>query len=127
MKLRTIVLAAACSAFAFAANAAEMLAYDVNSFNAALKAGDPILVDVKASWCPTCKAQAPIVEKIAASPEYKTLKIYDVDFDTQKDALKKFGVRMQSTLIVFRNGVETGRSVGDTTDGGISALIAKTK
>ena len=38
------------------------------------------------------------------------LTVFDIDFDTQKDAVRAFGARMQSTLIVFKGGVEVGRA-----------------
>jgi hypothetical protein len=49
-----------------------------------------------------------------------------VDFDDQKDAVKSFGVRTQSTLIAFKGDKETGRSVGDTNRSSIAALLDKT-
>ena len=48
-----------------------------------------------------------------------------VDFDSQKDAVRRFGAPMQSTLIAFKGGRETGRSVGDTNPQSIAALLAK--
>lgn len=40
--------------------AATHTAFTQTSFDAANAAGKPILVEVTAPWCPTCKAQAPI-------------------------------------------------------------------
>ncbi|CCE02732.1 putative Thioredoxin (H-type,TRX-H) (fragment) [Bradyrhizobium sp. STM 3809] len=39
--------------------------------------------------------------------------------------MKGFGAQMQSTLIVFKGTTETGRSVGDTKEASISALLDK--
>jgi hypothetical protein len=52
--------------------------------------------------------------------------VFRVDFDSQKDAVKAFGARMQSTLITFKGFQETGRSVGDTNSSSIAALLDKT-
>jgi len=121
-----LVLAAAGGvALALPAHAAELADYTPSAFDAALAAGKPILVWIHASWCPTCKAQAPTLAKIEAEPQYKGLMVFRVDFDSQKDAVKRFGARMQSTLITFRDGRETGRSVGDTDPASIAALVAK--
>ena len=38
-----------------------------------------------------------------------------VDFDSQKDAVKYFGARVQSTLIAFKGETETGRSLSLST------------
>lgn len=37
--------------------AAERVPFDRAAFEAALKAGQPVLVDVSATWCITCKQQ----------------------------------------------------------------------
>ena len=84
---------------AFTAVAAETRDYDAKSFAAAQSAGTPIVVEITAPWCPTCKAQKPIIESLANSDAYKDLVIFQVDFDSQKDAVRSFGARMQSTLI----------------------------
>ncbi len=94
-------------------------------FEAAQKTGKPVLIDVTAPWCPTCRAQAPILNEIAAEPRFRDLQVFTVDFDSRKDVLRKFGVRSQSTLIVFKGTSEAGRSVGDTSKASIAALLAK--
>ncbi|MGL5733863.1 MAG: thioredoxin family protein [Beijerinckiaceae bacterium] len=71
------------------------------AFQSAQAAGKPILVEVSAPWCPTCKAQAPIINSLLGKPEYKDVVRLNVDFDSMKDTLKAFNVQRQSTLIVF--------------------------
>jgi len=94
------------------------------AFDAARAAGKPVLVDITASWCPTCKAQRPIIERLSADPRFAGLVVLEVDFDSQKDVVRAFKARAQSTLIVFRGTAETGRSVGDTDPAAIEALLA---
>jgi thiol-disulfide isomerase/thioredoxin len=55
-----------------------------------------ILVDVTATWCPTCKAQHRVLDSLAKRPESAEIVVFEVDFDTQKDALKAFNARQQS-------------------------------
>ena len=55
---------AAISALAAPAFAAETKTFDPESFAAAQQAGKPILVAIHASWCPTCKAQKPILSEL---------------------------------------------------------------
>lgn len=107
------------------AYAAETTPYSQGAFDAAQTAGRSILVEIHAPWCPTCKAQAPILSAIGKGDAYKGLVVFRVDFDSQKDAVQRFGARMQSTLITFKGGKETGRSVGDTNADSIAALLAK--
>jgi thioredoxin 1 len=124
---RSVLLASlAASAFAIAPAFAETApAFDAQAFAAAQKAGKPILVAIHASWCPTCKAQAPILSELRADPKYKDLVYFVIDFDSQKDLVKRFGARMQSTLISFKGDKEEGRSVGDTNKESIYALAAQ--
>ena len=98
--------------------------FTMEAFKAAQKAGKPILVDVWASWCPTCKAQGPVLKTLLADPKNKDMVMLRVNFDTQLDVLKAFNVQSQSTLIVFKGAKETGRSVGDTDVSSIAALMA---
>jgi thioredoxin 1 len=105
--------------------AAAAQPFDAAAFAAAQAAGKPILLDVTASWCPTCRAQAPILSRLLGESRFKDLVVFDVDFDTRKDLLREFGVRSQSTLIVFKGKDEAGRSVGDTTPAGIEGLLSK--
>ena len=126
---RFLATAAVAATFAFAglgtASAIETTAYSDTAFKAAQAAGQPILVEIHAGWCPTCKAQKPIIDKLAEAPKFKDLKIFRVDFDDMKPVVKAFGAKMQSTLIVFKGATETGRSVGDTRDVSIAALPDK--
>jgi thioredoxin 1 len=130
MLSRRVVLALAASAAAILVSipalAAETIPYTPDAFDAAQKAGRSILVEIHATWCPTCKAQKPILAELEKAPQYKDLLVVHVDFDLQKDAVRRFGARMQSTLIAFKGGQETGRSVGDTNPESIAALLAKT-
>ena len=117
-------LALGAVAFGPAAMAAEAK-FDQKAFDAAQVEGKPIMVHVTAPWCPTCKAQAPILSRLESEPRFKDMVRFNIDFDSQKDLLKRFGVQKQSTLIAFKAGKETGRSVGDTSTAGIEALFKK--
>ena len=108
---------------AWANNAA--VPFSEEAFKAAQASGSPILVEIHADWCPTCKAQNPILDKLTADPKFKDLKVFRVDFDAMKPVVKQFGAQMQSTLIVFKGSVEQGRSVGDTKQDSIAALLDK--
>ena len=99
--------------------------FDPTAFEAAQRAGKPVLIEVAAPWCPTCKAQRPILSLLGKDPRFKDLVAFQIDFDTQKDLLRKFDVRMQSTLISFKGTKEVGRSTGDTNAASIEALLSK--
>lgn len=100
-------------------------AYTPAAFAAAQKAGKPILVHITAPWCTTCAAQKPILARLEAEPRFKDLQVFDVDFDSRRDVVKRFGATMQSTLITYRGETEVGRSAGETKPEAISALLDK--
>lgn len=115
------VVAAVMIAAPLAAQAGQP--FDAKAFQQAQAAGQPILVDVAASWCPTCAKQKPVIQGLEASQP--KLRVFDVDFDTAHEALKRFNVQYQSTLIVFKGANEVGRSTGETDPAKIQALVAK--
>lgn len=116
-------LVALFSVAPLSAQAAERQVYDAGALAAAQKAGKPIVVHVTAPWCPTCKAQAPILEKLASQPDFADVVFFELDFDTGGQALRALNVRSQSTLIVFKGERETGRSAGDTNADSIANLV----
>jgi len=100
-------------------------AYSADAFRSAQRAGHPVLVDVYASWCPTCKAQQEILSDLLEEPEYASIKAFRVDFDSDRAFLRAHGVRSQSTLIVFEGERERSRSVGQTDEGLIRQQVEK--
>ncbi len=99
--------------------------FDQAVFDALQQQGKPTLVMVHADWCPTCKAQEPIIGELLKTPELQSITALRVDFDKQKTVVKAFKVQYQSTLIVFKGGKEVGRSTGDTRKDSIAALLRK--
>ena len=112
-----------------AAVASPLAAQPVRPFSlAALKsaqaAGQPILVDAFAPWCPTCRAQAPTIDALATDPAYAKLVILRLDYDNQVPEKKALGIVKQSTLIAYRGKTEAGRTLGITAPDQIRAFAA---
>lgn len=120
-----VLTAAATAAGATLAFAKAGAPFDLQAFEAAQAAGKPILVDVRAAWCGICRAQAPVIERVTNDERYKRLVRFNVDFDSQKDVLKKLGAHIQSTLIAYRGKDEVGRLVGDTGEAAIDRLVSR--
>jgi len=99
--------------------------YTQATFDNLIKEGRPMLVEVQADWCSTCQKQGPITSALLKQSPYKRITSLKVDFDKQKDVLRTLHVPMQSTLIVFKNGKEVGRSLGDTSSDSIENLLKK--
>jgi thioredoxin 1 len=96
---------------------------DIPGFDEAVKVGRPILVHITAEWCPICHRQKPVVSDLLSKPEFKVIRKFEIDFDTEKAVLRRYNVQQQSTLIVFRNGKEVDRQVGQTDPASIEALL----
>ena len=116
---------------ALASMASLVMAGDIKPFSQAkfdklAQEGKPVVLDISATWCPTCKAQKPIIDGLMKQPAYKDVTLMTIDFDAGKSTLKKFKVTMQSTLVAFKGNKEVGRSTGDTTPEGLEGLIKKT-
>ncbi|MDH3970355.1 MAG: thioredoxin family protein [Rhodospirillales bacterium] len=116
-------LVAALLVASMPASAAETQPYSPEALAEAQTAGKPILVDVYAAWCSTCRTQKPILAALTAQPKYKNLLLLRADFDKDKEVLKELGVRSQSTLIVFKGDQELVRSVGSTNAVAIEGLL----
>lgn len=82
-----------------------------------------VLVAVHADWCTDCAVQAPILGRLLQDPKFSGAAAYVVNFDKERTFLRAHRVRQQSTLIVFRDGVEVARSVADTNEARIRALF----
>lgn len=121
---KTTVLIALSSLMSLAM-AGEIKPFSQKDFDTLTASGKPVVLDVSATWCPTCKAQKPIIDGLMKQPAYKDVTLMTVDFDADKPALKKFKVTMQSTLVAFKGATEVGRSVGDTSPEGLEGLIKK--
>lgn len=81
------------------------------------------LVDFYATWCPPCRALAPLVERFAEQ-QGEALKVFKIDTDEAEELTGSFGVRTIPTLIFFRDGQEVRRAVNPQSRAALEALIA---
>jgi thioredoxin 1 len=121
--LRLLAAAFGLWLVATVALAAE-LPFDKATFDAALAAGKPVVVDFQADWCPTCKAQKPLVQGLLKDPKYSGLTLFVANYDTEKDLKKRLAVSQQSTFVVFKAGKEVARSTGQTDKGALADLFS---
>ena len=105
--------------------AMDNMKFSQANFDADLKSGKSIVVGVHADWCPTCKKQSPIINGFSKEKKFEKMVFYKVNFDSDKDFLKKFNVEHQSTLIVFKANKEVARSTGESDSDKIRALLEK--
>ncbi len=122
---KSTILLALSSVLSFAV-AGEIKPFNQPEFDKLTMEGKPVVLDVSATWCPTCKAQKPIIDGLMNDPAYKDVTLMTIDFDSSKPVLRAFKVNTQSTLIAFKGKLEVARSIGDTTPAGIEGLVKKT-
>src|ERR1700721_1102367 len=124
MRMKSLV--ALISAVMLIAIAAPTLAAEVPfnqvQFDSMIAAGKPVAVVLHADWCPTCRAQAPLLKALTQTPELKAVTLFVANFDTEKALKKSLGVTQQSTVVVFKDGKESARSTGDTQKASRAAL-----
>lgn len=75
-----------------------------------LQSDKPVLVDFYADWCGPCKMLSPVVEQIAE--ESDAYRVCKVNVDEAMDIAAEYGVVSIPTLVVFKNGEASARTVG---------------
>ena len=101
-----------------------MAAMNMNQeqFEQAIREEKPVLVDFWAPWCGPCRMLAPVMEQLADEQEGKA-KVVKVNVDDNPELAKQFQVYSIPTVIAFKNGQETGRSVGLVPKANLTALL----
>ena len=113
-------------ASAAVAQAAEVRSFDRAAFVAAQAANRPILIAVKAWWCPVCSSQSATIRDTITDPAYANLVVFRLNYDSQRRELPSFAVRKQGTLIAYRGTVQVGRLDFVTDKTRIRDLISQT-
>lgn len=88
--------------------------YDEAEFMMAQKKGKTIIAHVYAEGCPTCRAQAPVLDQLRKERQSADVLFVKVDFDTQGAFLRAHHIPRQSTVLVFKGMDETARSIAET-------------
>ncbi len=97
--------------------------FNESEFDRLAQSDTPVLVHVHAEWCGTCNRQTSLLSELLGRREYRPFTLLRVNYDTQKNVVERFGVQYQSTLIVFRKGVEVARSTAVVDEREIATLL----
>ncbi|MDB5970826.1 MAG: thioredoxin [Hydrocarboniphaga sp.] len=107
------------------AQASELLPYTDARFTELTQAHKPLVLDVHADWCPTCRVQQPVLKQLVSAPPYDAYTVLVVNYDDQAEVRQRFKVERQSTLVVFAGTEERGRATGYIDAKSISLLLNK--
>ncbi|MBO6503278.1 MAG: thioredoxin family protein [Kordiimonadaceae bacterium] len=99
--------------------------YSTPRFEELMKRGEPLLVEVYASWCPTCLLQHEALETLHKEGRGPQIRAIRVDFDRDGDFREAFGFNHTGTMVLFNDGREAARQSGLITPDKIQAFLAQ--
>ena len=79
------------------------------------------VVRFTATWCPPCKALAPIFDEVAAA--HPDVKVYVVDVDVNQDLAREMNIRGIPTMIQIKDNSVTDTRVGAQTKEKVEELF----
>ena len=84
----------------------------------------PVLVDMWAPWCEPCIKMKPtlrlVTEKLTGQA-----KVAELNIDENPFIKEKFGIHSYPILLIFRNGVEVERLVGQKSESELIAALSE--
>jgi thioredoxin 1 len=83
-----------------------------------------ILIDFNAPWCAPCRAQEPIIERVAEQFDKKAL-FAKMNIDNHQETAIKLEIKSIPTLTVFKDGKEVQRFIGLQSEQTLSGAIKK--
>jgi len=85
-------------------------------------AAGPAVVKAWAPWCGSCRAIAPVVDRVAESTG---VPMVPLQIDAEPELVDRLGLRSVPTLVALRDGVEVGRLVGLQSEAAVASLFAQ--
>jgi len=106
------------------ASAFTVQPYEKAAVDRAIASGKPVAIEVYASWCLTCLAQASAIDALKDKPEFRNIAFYRVDLDAQKEVVKALD-SPRSTIIVYRGGKEVARQSWGAGQDDVAKILMK--
>lgn len=99
--------------------------YNQQVFENLISQGKTVIVHIHADWCGTCKAQDVQINAAMNAAEFKDVTFLEIDYDGQRKAVTFFKAKIQSTIIIFKNGKEIDRSATERDAPELQAFLKK--
>lgn len=87
-----------------------MLELTKDNLDETLKSNPLLVVDFWATWCPPCRAMAPMFDKLGA--KHTDFLFAKVDVDAQPEIAEKYQVSSIPTFLFFKNGELVTQAIG---------------
>jgi thioredoxin 2 len=84
---------------------------DARTFDSAIQATIPVLVDFWAPWCGPCRLVSPVVERVGRALAGR-LKVVKLNTDEAPDVAARYDVQGIPLLVLISDGREVDRLVG---------------
>lgn len=109
------------------ATAAASTLFSQAAFNSAIKSKEAFVLAFHSDACGSCKVQKPNLEAVLQEEPLKTVSGFMANFEATSDFRKRLEkpVRGPSTILVFKNGKEVSRILGETNKDKIRESILK--
>lgn len=127
MNRRTLILSASALALAGPLHADDRTFYTPGTAEAAMEAGEVVILNFWTDWCSTCAAQERVIsELMAENPAYATkvrFMVVDWDLHGDGDLSRALKIPRRSTLVALKGQEEIARIVAGTGKAEIKALF----
>jgi thioredoxin 1 len=87
--------------------------------------GRPILIEVYADWCSTCRRQSPILSELLEDAQFAGITGLKLDWDDQRSEAQALGAPRQSTLILYVGDQHIDTSVAETNPERLREFLAQ--
>jgi thioredoxin 1 len=97
-----------------------MIKMSQDEFHEFVNQSELSLVQFSANWCGPCKMLTKTLESMEQTQPFRVAKI---DIDEERELVQSFGIRSVPTMIIFKDGKEVKRMVGNKTQNAIEDFM----
>ena len=115
LKIRAALKAAPAAPVITAAKASNVIEITkANYKKEVLESKTPVILDAYATWCPPCKAVAPIFDELSNELSGK-VKFVKFNVDSDQSLAKELDISAMPTFLIFKDGKIVNRQMGVAT------------